>query len=448
LIKQLKVKLISDKHLHELVRGSSIAFVYRIVGLVLGYVFTLIIARGFGAETMGIYSLSLTVLGIAALVGKLGLDTALLKFVAELSAQKRNNDIRKLYNKVLQISIPFSIIIAIALYFTSPMLAEFVFHKKYLSDYFQIVSFGVVPIILMTINGEAIRGLKNIKVYMFLTSIALVLIATVFLIIFYFYSQDSSVPLIAQIISIFIVSILSFIFWYQLHGKGTKNDLSSEDINYKNIISVSLPMLITASMGAIMGVTDMLMLGIYATATDVGVYSVALKISMIASLALVAITTIAAPKFAEFWGRNDMDGLSKIAQQSTKLIFWTSFPVLIILLLFPSFILGVFGDQFIIGSVALMILAFGQFINAISGSVGYILNMTGSQKILQYTAMISAIINIILNYFLIPEYGLTGAAIATVISTACWNILCVIYIYKKMNILVIYIPKIRKKNVD
>ncbi|MCK5536143.1 MAG: polysaccharide biosynthesis C-terminal domain-containing protein, partial [Bacteroidales bacterium] len=133
------------------------------------------------------------------------------------------------------------------------------------------------------------------------------------------------------------------------------------------------------------------------------------------------------------------------AQQSTKLIFWISSPLLIIFLLFPSLILGFFGEEFIIGSMALIVLVCGQFINSIVGPVGQIMNMTGYQKVLQYTAIISATMNIMLNYILIPEYGITGAAVATAFSGILWNIMCVIYIYKKLNIKSIYLPFLGKQ---
>jgi len=84
---RIKEKISSDIHLAELVKGSGTALTLRILGLVFGYIFTLIITRGYGAEAMGIFALSFTVLQISSVIGRLGMDTALLRFVAEYSAQ-------------------------------------------------------------------------------------------------------------------------------------------------------------------------------------------------------------------------------------------------------------------------------------------------------------------------------------------------------------------------
>jgi len=182
-------------------------------------------------------------------------------------------------------------------------------------------------------------------------------------------------------------------------------------------------MLLSSSLALIMGLTDTIMLGMFRTEEEVGIYNIALKLSMITSITLMAINTIAAPKFAEFWGKKDLDGLAKVAQQSTKLIFWTSFPVLILFLFFPKPILGVFGEEFKTGALALIILTIGQFVNAAAGSVGYILNMTGKQKFVQNIIFIGALINIILNYLLIPIFGIIGAALASAVSMIFWNIM-------------------------
>jgi O-antigen/teichoic acid export membrane protein len=91
------------------------------------------------------------------------------------------------------------------------------------------------------------------------------------------------------------------------------------------------------------------------------------------------------------------------------------------------------------------ILLVGRLINIVSGSVGYLMNMTGYQKEYNYIMIISAVINIVLNYFLIPIYGIEGAAMASAISMVLWNIASVVFVKIKMKIYAGYIPF---KNID
>ena len=83
---------------------------------------------------------------------------------------------------------------------------------------------------------------------------------------------------------------------------------------------------------------------------------------------------------------------------------------------------------------ALLILLVGQFFNTLSGPVGVYMNMTGKQNKLQLVLIFGFITNLILNWFLIPEYGMIGAASATAISVILWKSIAVIYTYRKDKI--------------
>ena len=97
----------------------------------------------------------------------------------------------------------------------------------------------------------------------------------------------------------------------------------------------------------IMAWTDKLMLGAINTPNvvngitnnieEVGIYYAAFKLSMFAAVSLMAVNSIASPKFAEMFAKGDMKGLKKVTQQSTKLIFWTSVVFLLLLLILKKY---------------------------------------------------------------------------------------------------------------
>ncbi|RMA93306.1 flippase [Hydrogenothermus marinus] len=443
MINKLKEKFNRDIHLKEILQKSSIAFILKVLGLFSGYIFTLIITRGYGAEAMGIFAICFTVLQIFSSIGKLGLDTAFLRFVAEYSSQDKWNILTDVYKKVIKVTIPISLILSIFLFLLSPYIAKYLFNKVYLFKYLQLTSIAILPFALLFIHIEGIRGLKKTKEYMFLQQAAIFILASIILgtITFFIYQRFfeikdiNYIPLIVYICSLSIISLIAYLLWINyLKNKDIINNIQEENnyISHSSILKISIPMLFSNSIYLLMVWTDTLMLGIFRSEEEVGIYNIALRLAMIITLTLLAINAIAAPKFAEFWGKKDINSISKIAEQSTKLIFWTSIPVLVIFLLYPKSILGIFGEKFILGTNAFIILSIGQFINTIMGTSGYILNMTGNQKFVQNVMIISALINAILNYILIQLLGITGAAIATTISTIFWNFVLAI---KVKNIL-------------
>jgi O-antigen/teichoic acid export membrane protein len=441
---------LKDAHYAELLKGSSNALALKMIGMGAGYVFVLLITRNFGASQMGVFALSMTLLSVASVPAMLGIDTALVRFAAEYNAEGRDDLVRGVYVKALKIVTPVSFLIALTVFIFSPFLAKAVFHKENLSFYFRLISVAILPYALLSTNSQLLRGLKKIREFSFLYNISYPLFACIFLLGFLAFLKDGSAPVASYASGLVLAAALSFVFVLKKkgfrgfsHDNGTRTDSHGNEVRLKTLLKVSLPMLLTSSMFLVMHWTDMIMLGMFRTESEVGVYSVVLKMATLAGIPLFAINSIAAPKFAEFYRQRDMEGLGRFVRQSTKIVFWTSFPFLLAYALFPSPILGVFGDGFSAGAFALLFLAAGQFTCAISGSVGHLLNMTGRQNILQNIMFGATGINILLNALLIPDFGINGAAFASLISMAFLNLASVAYVKRHFNIVSIYFPFLR-----
>jgi O-antigen/teichoic acid export membrane protein len=442
LIASLKAR-IADKDLSELLRGGSVAFSFKVLGIGAAYAFTLLVTRFYGAEVMGIFALCLTLLQVTAVVGRLGLDTALLRFVAEYNSQGKRDLVRQAYGKALSLLIPFGAVLSALLFLLSPYIAAHVFHKEHLAPYFRIISLAVLPFVLLLIHAESLRGLKKIREYAFFVNAALYVFAFALLGGALFLTRSSYAPVGAYLAATLLAASLCVLIWLRQSGptgQGESGESKEDALTLGSMLGVSLPMLLASSLMFVMQWTDTVMLGMFSTEKAVGVYNVALRVSMLTSVTLMAINSIAAPKFAEFYARGDMEGLGRVARQSTRLIFWGSLPILLVFFVLPSFILGIFGPEFKAGVYALLLLAVGQFVNSISGSVGYILQMTGKQKVFQNIILVAAVLNIVLNAILIPRYGINGAAFASMVSMGVWNVTALIYIQRQYRIRIVYLP--------
>jgi len=414
-----------DVHFGELLSGSSVAFVMRTAGMFFGYVFTLLVARKFGADIMGVFALSITVLSIASVIGRLGLDTALLKFVAEYSAQGRHDQVNGIYKKTLRIAIPFSVILSIFFYILSPYIAAYGFHNEALTFSFRIVSLAVLPSVLLLINTQALRALKQIKESSFFQNVSNYLFASGFIILLLMISEGRNIPILAYLMALIAGLAVSGILWTRRRGQTIDN---YDVMKTRQLLKVSIPMLLSNSMFLLMGWVTILMLGYYRPESDVGIFNVAFKIASLTGIALVSTNTIMGPKIAEFYGRRDIAGMGKSARQSAGLVFWVTLPLACILFLFPGPVMSFFGDEFRAGALVLIILTVGQFVNAAVGPVGLLLQMTGKQVLLQNIMISVTITNIILNIILIPRYGIVGAAISNMVCTFLLNGIPFLYV--------------------
>lgn len=446
MIKKFKNKLKQDIHFSELIKGSAGAFVFRLLGMLLGYVFLLIVAREYGAEGSGIFALTLTFISIGALMAKAGIDIGTMKNISKYNPQESPQKIKGHYLQGLGLVLLISLFITIVFNLSSLKISEYILNKPDLGYVFFWSAFIIIVLALIQFHAEALRGLKLVSHYSFLMITSVYLFSTILVLS----NIDFGITGLQFIDSFFIAHIVTLVigvfFW--LKNSNFRKNLPRYTEKHSDLIRSSLPIMMTGSVVMVMGWTDIIMLGIYTTEEDVGVYNIALKLAAVTTLSLIAINSIVAPKISRMYSENKLDEMQKFIHQATKLIFVTALPVLIIYIALPGTILGIFGSEFIVGATALIILTFGQFINATSGPVGQILNMTDKQKVLRDTGFLAASINIILNYFLIPQYGIEGAAFSTAFSGILWNLLCVFYIYKKFHILVFYIPGIKHgKNI-
>ena len=439
-----KIKLaLKDKDFSELLRGRGLSFFLRFGGLMSGYLLTLIIANLFGADGLGDYVLSITVLRLFTLLSKLGLDTTSIKFIASFASQNKWTSIFKFRNKVVFILIISSIFFSFLLYILSQPIADLINAQV---KYIKLNSFFILPMSFFMLHYQSLRGLKRIAEFSFFYRMSQSLFTVVSVLIIYYFIQDNEVPIYAYLVSLLIVSVLAFLsFRYNLNKKSYgKESAEMQILKYSQILKISIPLMFAQSVQFIMAWTDKLMLGSMTTTVDVGVYHTAFKLSMFAAVALMSVNSIASPKFAEMFAKKDFLGLKKVVHQSTKMIFWSSFPLVIVFFMFPDFLLGLFGEEFKVGVTAFIFLSCGRLISSFSGSVGNILQMTGNQNIYAIILLIGAILNVVLNLILIPLYGINGAAIASMSSLIVWNLSMVLVVKQKFGFYTFYIPFIKR----
>lgn len=428
----------SNNDANEIFKGSFASFLNRFLGLVIGYFFSLIVTRELGAETWGVFSLCLAVVTLLGIISRLGYDSALLRFNAELR-KNRNYKLLTDFNYIsLLISFAVGIALSIAFYYSSNFIATTIFNKQNLAEYFKIASFSLVPLSISYINSRALKGFKKIIKGTYIEYIPLYLyfLIAISYLIYFGYSIT-----ISQFLWIFVVvsyiRVVQGCYWH-IKEIGRFSDVNINRIKIKRISKVALPLLLASSMLYFKGWLDTLMIGVFMSETDVGIYNIVLKLANIVSLPIVAINTIAAPKFAESY--KNKGKLQEIVSVSTKMIFLFTLPILVITIMFSEEILYIFGNEFIVANNVLIIIAIGSFINAISGSVGYLLQMTGSHVAYQNITVIGSVITLVLNLIFIPVFGLMGAAITSLTVQIIWNGSMVIYIHKKYGIRTYYVP--------
>jgi len=200
-------------------------------------------------------------------------------------------------------------------------------------------------------------------------------------------------------------------------------------------IKSSIPLALSAGMQLINSNADIVMLGVFGSAKEVGIYRVVTQGGMLVVFGLQAINMVVAPHVARLHAADDLKKLQKLVSWAARASVAAALPPALLFALFGDRVLGtLFGTEFAEGHVALAILCVGQLVNAAAGTVGSLLNMTGYEKATAYGVSIAAAVNVGLNLVLIPYLGMNGAALATSVSLVVWNVILVRVGKKKLGI--------------
>ena len=433
----------SDRHFSEIIRGGSTALVIKVIGVLAGQCFALLASRLYGADAWGGFVVSFGLLSFVAMLATLGMDTALMRMIAERRNGVRANDIPPTFVKALATGGIVGILVSILLNKSAFVLSSRVFNQADLSGYIRITSYAVVPLALTSICSHVLRAQRKIKEFAFFTLVARFLFGTLLLAVGGVVVRDPDNIAYAFVISAWIVLVLSLSSVLKHFTLSSLND--DPALEYSSLLGLSLPLLFASSMNFAKAWTDTLMLAVFLPQAAVGIYHVALKLATLTTLALVSVNVVAAPKFAELYGDGNVAELKRVAKRSAGVGFLCSIPIAVTIFVFPTLLLSFFGAEFELGVGILVILAAGQLVHVACGSVGYLLQMTGDHVFVQNVTIATAVLGVLLNYVLIPRWGMLGAAVATVSGIVLWNLACVLRTHRRFGFVIFPVFAITKQ---
>lgn len=435
---------LKDQSVKELILGSGISFAVKLSGVLFAFLFNWIITKYYGVTDLGIVTSAISLLSLFTILTKFGVDSAFLRFVS-IYKKTNSQNVKELEKKSYIIQFSTSIIVSVLVYIFAEFIAVSMFHKANLTEPIKMISFGFLPYSLFSLHSEGLRALKDVKSYSFIQMTGRFMFGFMIFAVFCYGLKIMLDPTLVFVISLYLTLIYSFIFW-EIKKRKMKAKieeslaLNEEETSYKSIFKLSFPLMLASSSAFLMNWTDLLMLTYYGSEADVAIYNVAIRYAMVSKIILTSVNAVTAANFAEYYHDKNFKELKKVVQNSTKLIFWISLPILLITIIFPNFLMGIYGPEYVAGTWVLVIFSLAQFISAISGSVGYLLQMTGYQKQYQNIILTTTFLSVALNFALIPLWGINGAALSGFITIVARNLYSVWFIKKKFGFMTLYLP--------
>ncbi len=297
----------------------------------------------------------------------------------------------------------------------------------------KILIFAIPFTILLNLTVAIYRGFDRTSVNMYFYNIIRPVSLLVFASTAVFLGASLRGVVFSDVLSMVLTfGIMSVYFIRKPPVKPELNFKFSEPT--KQLIRYSFPLLISATLINLMTWTDTIILGYFKSTEVVGIYSAVYPLVGFLTMIINSMGFVYIPVTSKLWGEKKTHLIGPIYQIMTKWCFMLTFPIFALMFLYPEFILTkLYGAQYASGALVLRILSLGFVTNSYLGFRYHTIIASGDSDFLMKCSVASAGINALLNFMLVPQFGMVGAATASAVSFASIEVLMSLRLWKKQN---------------
>ena len=400
-----------------ILRNIKILTAAQILASVAGLFSSPLLARALGADGFGVLGFGTAFLSLLGIAASLNTDTYGTREIA-----RNPNEAGPICSPILGLRLTLSVLayavfIAIVLMLDRNQTEKTVLLVQAGGIF---VSIFILDFVFQGLERMGINGLRQI-------STALMTLICVFL--FVHAPEDiltaAIIPVAAGIVAVGVI-------WFYARRNVSGITLSFSRDRWRQILAVSLPMAISGVMHTIIFNTDAVMLGLMSTNEQTGLYVSAFKI---VGLTMIPAGLLIAPFFPSLSaGWQDQTMRFDRSRTFAISVLIISLPLVVFIAIYPELILRVlFGEAYSGAGTALTILMASMVVMHLRIIYGPPLLAWNEERFLMVATLIGAILNVLLNFILIPKYGIVGAAYASLVGHAVISILIGYKFYVKAS---------------
>lgn len=424
--KQLGVHGLFAELLPKVATSGLLKVAYGIVALVLAA----LLARVLGPSGYGQYSYALAVVTLLAIPVQFGLPTLLVR---ETARYQLGQEWGKLKGLLRFANVATLLITCLVLSVAGLIYAAYGDRSESEGSTVLLVALGLLPLIALgNLRGAALRGLGFVIKGQLPE---MIFRPALFLAVLLITLAVGHVTPVTAMSAHLMAALLSFLLATLLLRANIPAGVASANPSFsiRPWLLTILPLSFISGMQVINSQVDVLSLGLLKSSSEVGIYKVAATGAIQVPFALSLINAVFAPQFVRLTQSGQLNDLKVLARKASRLSFICALPLVAAFALYGQTIISVvFGDQYSDAYLPLVILAFAQLLSAAGGSINMLLTMMGHEKDVALGIGIATLVNVGLNFLLIPAYGTVGAAIATAISLVAWRLLLLQFVRRRL----------------
>ncbi|MGD9669261.1 MAG: lipopolysaccharide biosynthesis protein [Hyphomicrobiaceae bacterium] len=413
-------------------RDALTAFAVRVASAGLLYISQIVLARWMGGFEYGIYVFVWTWVLVLGGLSHLGLNLVVIRLIPEYRETGKAMLLRGLLRGARITAFGLGTAFALAGAAGLWLIAPFVENHYVLPLY---LSFVCVPMFALTDiqdgigRGQAWIGIALIPPYVLRPLLLLMAMAMAYLAGL---PMQAATAAGAAIFATWLTALVQTLLINRRLSRTIETGPRSYDFAFW--LRTSAPLLMIAASDLVLQNTDILVISRFLSPTDVGVYFAAAKTMALIMFVHYAVGSAVANRFAALNARGEREALKAFVRDAVNWTFWPSLLCAAIILILGKPLLWLFGPQFTAGYPVMFVLVIGFLFRSAMGPAEFLLNMLGEQILCATVLGFSALLNIGLNFALVPHFGLTGAASATAISLVTASLMNYVVVRRRLDI--------------
>ena len=421
-----------------LTRRAGSSLIVNGLGTIAAFGLQVFLARRLGALEYGQYIYAQTWLAVLVVLCKFGLDTASLRLLPQYFVKNEWPLLRGYTRRSSQFVLGFSTVVALAM---SGIVS--VSHLGWTQEFVQVFYLAAIALPLTVYLALQCACLQAFQFITWAQAPQVILrpvltAGLVFLVITVMNLGSARSAMGCYIASTVIVMALVSLAMRRLLPHDYYEGQRTSELTVW--LSIAAPMLIITGFDILLNQVDILIVGALLTAKEAGIYSAVTKITLLVPMAIIFINAVTAPVIAQLYAQHRKVELQRLISRVAWGSFAISVPLCLVIAIYSEWFLRLFGPAFVVGKTAMLLLLGGRLMVALTGSVGYLMSMSGHQNQAAVILGATTVMDIALCSFLVPRFGINGAAIATAAALGFWSIVMVIYAFRMTGINATILP--------
>lgn len=433
----------SASDLSRAARSGGLSMLGAVTAAAGGFTLTVVVARASSAEATGLFFEVVALFTIASSVICFGADTGLVRMLSRAKALGRLHDLRPTVAVALvPVLFASAVLTLVGLVWSDELLARLM--RGTPSDRAAPYLHAVLAFLLIgtayNVCVQATRGLGGVQPFVVLQNVGLPLVRLACVLVAVQVMADSALPWawalpLLPALGAAVLVLRRRVRAAESQGEGPDTPprrrlpaLATDFWSYSLLRGGAATIDITLVW------LDVILVGLLRSTAEAGVYAVASRFVTTGTLVLQAMRLAIAPQLSALLSTGQRGRATTVFQTATQWVVLTSWPVYLLMAIFPATLLNLFGAPYAAGSTALSILAAAMLVSLGTGNVGTVLLMAGRSGWVLADKVVALTVNVGLNVLLVPEHGMTGAAIAWAAAIVVDNLLAATQVGRLLDV--------------